>query len=102
MSISMKRDELIEYIRFRGNTPPKIVLEADENDVFAWGLSVSSKGFGSQAIHKIGEMRDGKFHYMEPEEEPEMHRVVTIDPIAPGEKPVSGLDFNEVKNLEAL
>jgi hypothetical protein len=83
MSISMTRNQLIEYMRSRGNEPPEFVLEADEKDVFAWGFALSSKGFGSQAIHKIGEMKNGVFHYMEPEEEPEIHPVVTIDPIVP-------------------
>jgi hypothetical protein len=79
----MKRDELIEYMRSRGNEPPKFVLEADKKDVFAWGFALTSKGFGSAAIHKIGEMKNGVFHYMEPEEELEIHPVVTIDPIVP-------------------
>lgn len=86
MSFSMTRDELIDYMRSRGNEPPEFVLEADEKDVFAWGFTLTSKGFGSQAIHKIGEMKDGVFEYMKPEEEPEIHPVVTIDPIVPTKK----------------
>ena len=95
----MGRDKLIDYMRSRGDEPPKMVLEADKNDVFAWGFSETRRGFANQAIHKIGEMRDGHFHHIEPEEEPEAHGTFSIDPVAPGEKPKSGLSFSAVEKI---
>ena len=83
MSISMRRDELLRYYEELKALPqkppmnggawlkepvvvPQMVLDADENDVFAWGFTIGDDGrCGGAPLHKCGRYdSDGKFHFI--------------------------------------
>lgn len=73
MSLSFKKQDLIQYYEeLKASFPekkievPQMVLDADENDVFAWGFVIGDDGqCGSAPLHKCGRYdSDGKFHFI--------------------------------------
>lgn len=58
----MGRDQVIAYYRNRGKEPPKEVLQAEPDVVFAWGFTMNSRGCGSAPLHRIGRRtKDGLY-----------------------------------------
>lgn len=80
MSISMRRDELIAYYKHIQKDPPSKVLEADPEDMFAWGMTLTKQGFGFARLRKIGRMVDGVFQKSDTCEPEKLYDCVSMDP----------------------
>lgn len=61
MSTSHSRDDVIKMYEADGRPVPKEVLEAEPNDVFSYGFTMSALGAGYGPLRKTGSRVDGKY-----------------------------------------
>lgn len=80
MSTSYIRDVIIELYKSDNRTPPQEVIEAEPNDVFSFGGTISKNGFGYGPLRKTGSMVDGKY-VPDPNPKPfNVHPFISITP----------------------